>query len=179
LPTFSDVAPSVSVSSTTGSAENVSSAGASGSFSDYDDAVIISQVSGPAGTISQSSGTSGTWSWAQSAALDEGSYTVVIRATNADSNATDTSFTFTVSDVAPSVSVTSSTGSAENVSSAGASGSFSDYDDAVTISQVSGPAGTISQSSGTSGTWSWAQSAALDEGSYTVVIRATNAEGRK
>src|SRR5207253_1579329 len=134
------------------------------------------QVSGPAGTVSQTSGTSGTWGWAQSAALDEGSYTVVLRATNADEAARATSSYFTVTDVAPSVSVTSSAGSAENVTSASAAGSFSDYDDAVTISQVSGPAGTVSQTSGTSGTWGWAQSAALDEGSYTVVLRATNAD---
>src|SRR5262249_60467515 len=87
-------------------------------FRSYDDAVTVSQVSGPSGSISQTSGTSGTWTWTQSGALDEGSYTVVVKATG-DQDSPTTSFTFTVTDVAPSIAVTSSSGSAENASKIG------------------------------------------------------------
>src|SRR5439155_20564782 len=54
-----------------------------------------------------------------------------------------------------------------------AAGTFADYDDAVTITASQG---TVTQAGGQSGTWSWSQ-AGLDEGSHTVTITATNADG--
>src|SRR5262249_55089860 len=95
-----DAAQGIAATSPSSSPPNASSATGSGSFSDYDDAVTVSQVSGPSGSISQTSGTSGTWTWTQSGALDEGSYTVVVKATG-DQDSPTTSFTFTVTDVAP------------------------------------------------------------------------------
>src|SRR5439155_18394171 len=55
--------------------------------------------------------------------------------------------------------------------SASNTGTFSDYDDAVTISVSGG--GTVSQSGSQSGTWSWSESG-LGLGDFTITITATN-----
>src|SRR5439155_3147460 len=130
---------SVAVTSAPASIAETGTAVASGIFSDYDDAVTISTAQG---TVTQSGNQSGTWSWSQSG-LDEGSYTVTITATNADGNVSSTSFTFAVTDVAPSVAVTSAATSIAETGTASASGTFADYDDAVTITASQG---TVTQS---------------------------------
>src|SRR5207302_1895448 len=96
-----------------------------------------------------------------------------ITATNADGSTASNSFTFPVTDVAPSVAVTSASTSIAETGTAVAAGTFADYDDAVTITASQG---TVTQAGGQSGTWSWSQ-AGLDEGSHTVTITATNADG--
>jgi len=94
---------------------------------------------------------------------------VTITATNADGNASSTSFTFTVTDVAPSVAVTSAPASIAETGTAVAGGTFADYDDAVTITARRGASASRQPERHVS----WSQSG-LDEGSYTVTITATN-----
>ena len=172
-----DVAPTVAADNGTVTTPENATTSNTGTFADYDDAVTISELSGPAGTISQTSGISGTWSWTQNNPMDEGSYAVVIEATNADGSTATTTFTLNVTDVAPTVAADNGTVTTLENATTSNTGTFADYDDAVTISELSGPAGTISQTSGISGTWSWTQNNPMDEGSYPVVIEATNADG--
>jgi Dockerin type I domain len=82
-----------------------------------------------------------------------------------------------VADAPPTVAADQPTVTTTDNATTSNTGTFADYDDAVTITELSGPAGTISQSSGISGTWSWTQTSPLAAGSYTVIIEATNAEG--
>src|SRR5262249_10918556 len=77
----------------------------SGSFSDYDDVVSVSLLSGP-GSVTQSGtgvGLPGTWHWSSGSGLAVGSYTVVLRATNADGSTADTAFTVDVGNATPTV----------------------------------------------------------------------------
>src|SRR4029078_2440065 len=141
----------------------------SGTFSDFDDAVTISAS---LGSVTQSGSTSGTWSWSGSG--DEDSpYTVTITATNADGSTSSTTFSVSFTDVARVRAHDQASVSAPENALATNSGTFSDFDDAVTISAS---LGSVTQSGSTSGTWSWSGSG--DEDSpYTVTITATNADG--
>jgi PKD domain/RTX calcium-binding nonapeptide repeat (4 copies) len=65
-----------------------------GTFSDYDDAVTISSN---LGTVSQSGSQSGTWSWSQ-LGLNLGTYSVTIKATNANGTTSSVSFSVTIND---------------------------------------------------------------------------------
>src|SRR5262249_58906216 len=78
----------------------------SGSFSDYDDAVTVTEKSGDIGSVSQMGtgvGSPGTWNWTSGGALAAGSYTIHLTATNADGSTAATSFTVTVGNETPSV----------------------------------------------------------------------------
>src|SRR5204862_6736033 len=100
-------------------------------------------------------------------------YTVTITATNADGLTATTTFAVSFSDVAPSVAADTSAVSAPENTLAANSGTFGDYDDAVTITASSG---TVSQSGTQVGTWSWSGTGD-EETPYTVTITATNADG--
>jgi hypothetical protein len=164
-----DLAPSVSANASTVTVAENATTSNTGTFSDYDDPVTITQLSGPAGTISQDSGTSGAWTWTQTSPLAEGDYTVVIQATG-DQSVT-TSFTVHVTDVAPSVSADHASVSAAENQTASNTGTWSDFDDVVTLSANHG---TVTDALG--GTWTW--SGIGDENSpYTVIITAKNADG--
>src|SRR5439155_6222902 len=118
-----------------------------GSFSDYDDAVTITASRG---TVSQTGGKAGAWSW--SGTGDEDSpYTVVITASNADGKTATTSFAVSFTDVAPTVSANSASVRAPENASATNSGTWSDYDDAVALSASRG---TVTQNSGGTSSWS-------------------------
>src|SRR5205823_1987467 len=124
------------------------------------------------GSLSQVGSQSGTWSW--SGTGDESApYDVTITATNADGSTASTIFHVSFTDVAPAVAADHTSVSAAENASASNGGTFSDFDDAVTISASSG---SLSQVGSHSGTWSWSETG--DETSpYTVTITATNADG--
>ena len=103
---------------------------------------------------------------------EEGSYALSISVVDDGGSTTTISGTATVADAAPTVWAAHASVSAAENWAATNTGTFADYDDAVTITAS---AGTVSQSSvSTNGTWSWSQSGLL-AGNYTVTVTATNA----
>ena len=129
------MAPTVSADQTAATAPENTAASNSGSFSDYDDAVTLAASVGTL-TVSYNdpSQTSGTWGWTGSG--DESTpYSVAITAVNADHTPAPAAATFDVSfsDVAPTVSADQTAVTAPENTAASNSGSFSDYDDAVTL----------------------------------------------
>src|SRR5439155_676666 len=97
-------------------------------ISEYDDA--ITAVTASEGTIS--SFTNSGWSWSESPELSDGTHSVTITVTNADGSTGTTSFSFTPTDVAPTTSVTAHTASPAENTTATASGTITEYDDAIT-----------------------------------------------
>jgi hypothetical protein len=120
------------------------------------------------GTVTQNS--NGTWSW--SGTGDESSpYTVTITATDAFGVTATTSFGVSFTDVASAVTTDHASVSAAENASASDTGTFSDYDDGVTLTASQG---SVTENS--NGTWSWLGTG--DESSpSTVTITATNADG--
>src|SRR4029077_4462375 len=98
---------------------------------------------------------------------------VTITATNADGSVSTTTFDVSFTDVAPSVAADHASVSAAENTSAHNTGTFGDYDDAVTITAS---VGTSSQTGSLSGTWSWSGTGDEDT-PYSVTITATNADG--
>src|SRR4029077_18543599 len=98
---------------------------------------------------------------------------VTITATNADGSVSTTTFDVSFTDVAPSVAADHASVSAAENASAHNTGTFGDYDDAVTITASSG---SVSQTGSQSGTWSWSGTGDEDA-PYTVTITATNVDG--
>src|SRR5208282_3774398 len=122
--------------------------------------------------------TSGSWSWSESAPLSDGLHTVSITVTNADGTSGFSTFSFTPTDVAPTVTVSTSPTSPPENTDVSATGTFSDYDDGVSIISASEGTAIITAGSGTtSGSWSWSESAPLSDGLHTVSITVTNADG--
>src|SRR5207249_8836314 len=97
-------------------------------WSDYDDAVTLSASRG---TVTKNA--NGTWSWTGTDDEDH-PYTVTITATNADGSLSTTAFDVSFSDVAPMVGADSPAVSAAENAAASNSGTWADYDDAVTLS---------------------------------------------
>jgi hypothetical protein len=97
---------------------------------------------------------------------------VTITATNADGSTTTANFGVGFTDVAPTVAADQPSVSAPVNTSATDTGTFSDYDDAVTISASTG---TVTQVGTSSGTWSWSGTATAAP--FTVTVTATNADG--
>ncbi len=166
---FTDVAPTVAADHGSVSAAENTSATNSGSFADYDDAVTISASSG---TITQSGSQSGTWSWSGTGDEDH-PYSVTITATNADGSFSTTSFAVSFTEVPPTVAAASPAVTINEGQTATNTGSFADYDDAVTLSPSEG---AITKSGTTSGTWTWSNFYG-DNGSHTIIVTATNADG--
>ena len=158
-PTIASDHPSVSVPET-GTAINT------GTFADYDDPVTITASQG---TVIQDN-QNGSWLWAQ-VGLDEGNHPVTITATNADGTVSTTTFVAHVTDVAPVVTTDHLTVSSPENGTATNTGTWSDYDDGVTLAASQG---TVTQHN--NGTWSWAQGGDEDA-SGAVIITATNADG--
>src|SRR5207248_803284 len=100
-------------------------------------------------------------------------YSVTITATNADGGTATTTFSVSFTDVAPTVARNSAAVTAAENASASNTGTFSDFDDAVTNTASRG---SIRQSGSQSGTWSWSQTGTTGD-SGTVTITATNADG--
>src|SRR5205823_903651 len=95
-----------------------------------------------------------------------------VTATNSDGSVSSVQFGVSFTDVAPSVAANSpAVGAAENAT-AHNSGTFSDYDDAVTITVDHG---AVTQNNLT-GIWSWS-GAGDEDHPYTVTVTATNADG--
>jgi hypothetical protein len=161
------VAPSVSADHAAVSAAENASATNTGHWSNFDEPVTITASTG---TVSQ---TSGSWSWSGSGDEDH-PYPVTITATDADGSCSaTTTFNVSFTDVPPTVAADHAGVSAAENAAAANTGTFADYDDAVTMTASQG---TVTKSGNTTGTWSWSQSG-LEEGSYTVTITATNADG--
>jgi hypothetical protein len=167
--TFTDVAPTFvsQAHDSITTAENVAATN-SGRFADYDDTL----------TITASQGTlvdhgDGTWSWNQTG--DEtNSGAVTVTATNADGKKASTTFSVTFTDVAPTfVSQVHNYISTPENTSATNSGTFTDYDDSLTITASQG----MLMDHG-DGTWAWSQTGQQSD-SGTVTVTATNADGRK
>jgi hypothetical protein len=172
---FTDVAPTVTVSASPPASlpENMT-ANASGTFAGLDDQVT--SLTASEGTITATGlGTkSGSWTWSEAPPWPEGegSHTVTITARNADGTTGKASFTFTVTEVAPRVTVTHASVRVNEHTTASNSGTWSDYDEktvTLTASQ-----GTVVEN--TNGTWTWSQTAD-DTASGTVTITATNSDG--
>jgi hypothetical protein len=158
---FTDVAPKVSAASTSITVPENTAATNTGTYSDFDDAV---SVSGPGVTDNHN----GTWSW--SGTGDELTpQTVTVTATNADGSSSSTTFTVHFTDVPPVVTEASSAITATVGSTATNSGTYSDFDDAVS---VSGPGVTDNHN----GTWSWSGTSASPT-TETITVTATNADG--
>jgi hypothetical protein len=179
MATFTDQPPTLQVTSAPATVAENTTASASGTFSDYDDAVTITASvdggSNSATGITQDSGSSGNWSWSAAAPWSDGLHTVTILATNADGSRATSSFNVIFTDVAPTLAPTNTSVTVNEGQTATNSGSFSDYDDAVTITASQG---TVTQTAGRSGNWSWSQ-AGLEAGNYTINITAVNADGSK
>ena len=75
---------------------------------------------------------------------------------------------------APTVAANSPSVTAPELTAVGNTGTFSDVDDAVTITASTG---SVSQVGSQSGTWSWTGTAPDESAPYTVTITATNADG--
>src|SRR5207249_2644015 len=116
-----------------------------------------------------SSHKTGTWSW--SGTGDEDSpYTVTITATNADHTTSTTTFDVSFTDVAPTVTGTSSVSGVEGTTVSN-SGSYADFDDPVSVSGT----GVVDNGNGT---WSWSGTAPdEDSAGYDVTVTATNDDG--
>ena len=93
-------------------------------------------------------------------------------ATNADNSVTTTSFTVQGTDVASTVAADQGSVTPPEGAAVSNTGTFSDVDDAVTISAS---VGTVTQDN-TQGTWSWSGTAPDEASPYTVTIMATNAD---
>ena len=162
---FTDAAPTVAANQVWVSAPENTVAVNTGTFGDFDDAVTLSAS---AGTVTQNN--NGTWSW--SGTGDESSsYNVTITATNSHGSTATTSFDVSFTDVAPTVAANNASVSVPEGTTAANTGTFGDYDDAVTLSAS---IGTVTANN--NGTWSWSF-AATDELSQTVTITATNSDG--
>src|SRR5206468_1246592 len=127
-----------------------------GTFSEVDEAVTISVQSG-GGLVTQNN-TNGTWSWSGTSANERSEDLRVIKATNADGSSSTTSFSVTSTDVAPSAATDAPTVSSPEFTAVSNTGTFSDVDDAVTISVQSG-GGSVTQNN-TNGTWGWSGTSA-------------------
>jgi autotransporter-associated beta strand protein len=164
---FSGVAPTVKVTPAVASAPENATASSSGSFADYDSTLTI--TADHPGLIDNGDG---TWNWSGTGD-DSSPYTVHVTASTDDGLTATESFAVAFTDVAPAVAANNSkvTGSAGGT--VNNTGSFSDYDDPVTLTAS---AGKIVQTGTTSGTWSWSQ-LGLAQGTYTITITATNSDG--
>ena len=163
-----DAPPMVTVDQAAVSAWEGTTATNSGTWSDFDDPVTLSASRG---SVTQHS--DGTWSWSLAGdEIDSGSVTIL--ATNSAESTAAVSFQVTFADRPPTIASDSSEVSAPENGLAANGGTFSDADDAVTISVLSG-GGTVTQTGSQSGSWSWTGTG--DEGTQTVVILATNTEG--
>src|SRR5439155_1665659 len=128
--TVNDVTPAVAADNAAVSAAENASASNSGTFADFDDAVTISA---DVGRVPQSGSQSGTWSWSGTGDEDA-PYTVTITATNADGSTATATFDVSFTDVAPAVAADTLPDALPIYASASNSGTFADFDDAVTIS---------------------------------------------
>src|SRR5204863_155519 len=110
---------------------------------------------------------SGTWSWSGIAPDESSPYTVTIKIGRADGSIATTSFTVNATEVAPTVAADSASVTFPELTAASNTGTFSDVDDAVTIST---DVGSVSQVGTQSGTWSWTGTAPDESSPYTVTI---------
>jgi mucin-2 len=180
--TFTVDVDSVSVGAdhaTVNVAENATTSN-TGTFSS-DDAVTVTTTGANAGlgTVSFDNGT-GKWTWTQTAAAGEGDYVVTIQASIAEGCSNTTQFTVHVTDVPPTIS--SSNVHVCEGDTATNSGRFSDFDDAVTVTEQAGDVGSVTQTGtgvGAAGTWKWSSGSGHAAGTYTVHLIATNADGSK
>src|SRR5207237_1636503 len=92
-------------------------------------------------------------------------------APNPDGSATTVTSNVSFTDVPPTVTADHAAVSAAENAAAANSGTFGDYDDAVTLSASTG---TLTQNA--DGTWSWSGTGD-DDHPYQVTVTATNADG--
>jgi hypothetical protein len=119
--TVNDLAPTVSADNATVTVNEGDTAANTGSFSDYDDNVTITAS---VGTITQDTNTtSGNWSWIYKPSTNQ---TVTITATNADGTISTTSFNVVVNNVAPTITLSTSTITLSEGDGFSRSGSVSD-----------------------------------------------------
>jgi RHS repeat-associated protein len=166
---FTDVAPNISANMSSVNVNEGQTASNGGTFTDFDDAASLTAS---VGTISQSGPQNGTWTWSLGNADESQAGTVVITATNADGSLSSASFSLAVNDAPPTVTANNSSITTPQGQAATNTGTFSDFDDAVTLTAS---AGTIAQSGTQRGTWNW--SLANVTSSQTITITATNADG--
>src|SRR5206468_8345499 len=94
-------------------------------------------------------------------------------ATNADGSIGTTTFAVSFMDVPPTVAADNSGVTINEGQTATNTGTFADYDDAVSLTVSEG---TLTKSGSTNGAWTWSQLYG-DNGSHTIVVTATNADG--
>src|SRR5204862_59375 len=108
-----------------------------GTFSDPDTGDTVT-VTASVGSISQTGGQSGSWSWSFNSSDESQSQTVIITATDNHGVSSTTSFALVVNDALPTVSVDNNFVTAAENASASNTGTFADFDDAVTITASTG-----------------------------------------
>src|SRR5205085_2240233 len=133
----SDVAPSVAADNPSVTAPEFTGLSGTGTFSDVDDTVSISVMSG-GGSVKNGSASSRAWKWTGTAPDESSPYTVTIQAKNSDGSTNTTSFAVNGSDVAPSVAADKPSVTAPEFTGLSGTGTFSDVDDTVSISVMSG-----------------------------------------
>ena len=162
----------------TTTAEN-DNASFSGLFNDCMTGAVVTSLTASEGTVTPASpGTmSGTWTWSETAPLSDGSHIITITATDTSGNTGSTAFTLLVTDVMPTVTVTSSPTDVGDNHTASASGGFADFDDNVTSLTASEGLIMPAAPGSATGNWSWSEAPPLVAGTHTVTITATNADG--
>jgi hypothetical protein len=173
--TVNNVAPTPVAGSSTVTVNEGDPALNAGTFFDPGDDVVT--VTASVGTITQTAGASGTWSWLFS--TDDGpadTQIVTITATDSDGASDTTTFALVVDNVAPTPAADSGSVTVAEGAVAANTGSFFDPgDDFVTITAS---IGSISQTAGATGTWAWSfQTTDGPDESQSVTITATDSDG--
>jgi len=170
-----NVAPAVLADNPTVTVNEGDAAGNTGTFADVgaDDVTITAS----AGSISQGTGSSGTWGWSfNTADGPEDGQIVTITATDSDGASTAMTFELVVENVAPDVTADSAAVTVDEGDTANNSGTFAEVgNDIVT---VAASVGTLTQTGTQTGTWNW--SFVTTDGpddTRTVTITATDSDG--
>ena len=167
-------APSITVQISSVIVSEGQTAANNGMFTDVDPLDSVT-ITASVGTIVQTTGHNGTWSWSfNSTDGPDQSQTVTITATDSDGAPTTTTFSLVVNNVAPTVAVDNALVTVSEGATANNSGTFGDVGaDAVALSAS---VGAISDNG--NGTWSWSFNATDGpDQTQSVTITVTDSDG--
>lgn len=166
-----NVAPSVAASASTFTADEGSTAVATGTHADpgADSITLAASI----GTVIDNGQGTWTWSWGTSDGPDD-SQTVTITATDSDGDATSTTFSLVVDNVAPTVVANAAKVNVDEGDTAKNQGTYADP--GVDSVALSASVGTVTDNGDGTWKWSWDTSDGPDD-SQTVTIKATDSDG--